>query len=144
MTDFTALIAKLEAWSRETATFHGDQQLSDELLIAAGWRCEPEPAFEGGVRWYVKMGIAQYSTGERSRPHPLFNVADAIALVPHDATLQILRFKSGVRADILTPRYMVRGTIDDPREMAVAICRAVAQALAAQELVNSTVKAAGA
>ena len=65
------LIAKLRAW--KSRDFHRDRQLSDEVLIAGGWRCEPDEAWEGGVRWSwgtnpeVK-GAALPSAAPRPRP----------------------------------------------------------------------------
>lgn len=81
MPDLAPLIGKLQAWSMEAGSFHGDRQLADEVLIADGWRCEPDDSFEGGIRWFVGTW-PEVSTSESSRPHVVNDLNTAIGVVP--------------------------------------------------------------
>lgn len=69
------LIAKLRAWREHD--FHADRQLADEVLLAAGWSVQPDPDFEGGVRWSYGTN-PRYSTSEKSRPHPVNDLQAAV------------------------------------------------------------------
>jgi hypothetical protein len=82
MPDFAALIAKLEAWTEEGDTFHGTRQLADEVLIADGWRVEPDATFEGGERWHW----GHVSTGAPARPHPIHDLNAAVGVLPFGAS----------------------------------------------------------
>jgi hypothetical protein len=75
----SAVIAKLEVWREHD--FHKDRQLADEVLIADGWQCEPDPAFEGGVRWFFGTN-PQYSSSESARPHVIHDLNTALGVVP--------------------------------------------------------------
>lgn len=127
VTDFPALIAKLEAWTPEAADFHRDRQLSDEILIADGWTCERDPAFAGGVRWSRRMGIGTYCSDEASRPHPINDVNTAIGLLPLRSEWSIAKTKEGAVVVVaITPN---RAVIGRAKEIAVAICIAAVRAL---------------
>jgi hypothetical protein len=78
MADHTALLARLQNWSLVSGDPHSDRQLADEVLIAYGWRCEPDASLEGGVRWF----IGPYSAAKTSRPHPINDLSVSIDLVP--------------------------------------------------------------
>ena len=73
------LILRLEAWTEYD--FHIDRQLADEILIAHGWKCEPDSTFEGGIRWYWGTN-PQISSAETTRPHPINDLNAAVGLVP--------------------------------------------------------------
>ena len=87
--DLSALIAKLQAWKEHD--FHADRQLSDEVLIADGWKSEPDARWQGGVRWYLS-GNPEYSCGEDHRPHVIHDLDAALALVPknHNYCLMVV------------------------------------------------------
>lgn len=95
MPDLATLISKLESWSLDSSLFHADRQLSDEILIADGWNCEPDPTFEGGFRWYVGTN-PQYSTSD-NRPHVLNDLNAAIGVVPYKAILTTMSYQSESR-----------------------------------------------
>lgn len=87
--EIDALIAKLEAWREND--FHADRQLADEVLIADGWICVPDPEWEGGIRW--SWGTSpRYSTSERGRPHPVIDLNTAIGVVPRGFDYHLSRF----------------------------------------------------
>jgi hypothetical protein len=90
LVDLTGLLAKLEAWSRDTGDFHSDRQLADEVLIATGWTCHPDPTFEGGVRWEFGKNPT-VCTGENSRPHPVNSVDAALGQIPFRWSLNLLK-----------------------------------------------------
>ena len=81
-----ALIERVEAW-REF-DFHADYELSDAILLADGWRCEPDAAWEGGVRWSYGTNPT-VSTSELSRPRLLLNIGDAMGIIPFGFALQL-------------------------------------------------------
>lgn len=80
MSDINKVIEKLEAWREHD--FHGDRQLSDEIIIADGWKVERDPTFQGGERWYYKIGGCETSASRDSRPHPIQDMNAALGLVP--------------------------------------------------------------
>jgi hypothetical protein len=82
MIDYDELLAKLIAWTVETGGFHGDRQLSDELLLATGWKVEQDPTFQGGIRWYFGVN-PQVSSSESQRPHLIHDIGTAIAARPY-------------------------------------------------------------
>lgn len=126
MTDFPALIAKLEAWTPEMADFHRDRQLADEVLIAGGWKVERDAAFEGGISWSRRVGIGTYFSCEASRPHPLNDVQSAIGILPA-ADWSIVKTKESIVATVMfNPNW---GVIGRSREIAVAVCIAAVKAL---------------
>jgi len=83
----SAVIEKLKAWREHD--FHADRQLADEVLIADGWKCEQNPAWEGGVRWFVP-GNPEYSTSESGRPHVIHDLNTALGVVPPKHNVKIL------------------------------------------------------
>ncbi len=74
-----AALEMLYAWT--DFSFHPDQQLNDEILIAVGWQVEPDPKWEDGERWFVGTNPV-YSTGPRTRPRPLHSIDSAASLLP--------------------------------------------------------------
>jgi hypothetical protein len=78
MADHAALLARLQNWSLASGDLPSDRQLADEVLMAYGWRCEPDASFEGGARWF----IGPYSAAKPSRPHPINDLDIAVGLVP--------------------------------------------------------------
>jgi hypothetical protein len=83
----SSVIEKLEVWREHD--FHKDRQLADEVLIADGWKCEQNPAWEGGARWYIP-GNPEYSTSESGRPHVLHDLNAAIGVIPSDFNLRLI------------------------------------------------------
>jgi hypothetical protein len=83
----SGVIEKLEAWREHD--FHADRQLSDEVLIADGWRCEPDAGFEGRVRWFWGTN-PQYSSSESTRPHVIHDLNGALAVVPKNHGVRLL------------------------------------------------------
>jgi hypothetical protein len=77
------LVAKLEAWSEETSEFHADRQLADEVLLATGWTCEPDPGFRGGLAWSFGTN-PRVSVAEGEQPHSIRSVDAAIDQLPPD------------------------------------------------------------
>ena len=144
MTDLTALLAKLEAWTPETASFHGDRQLADEVLIATGWSCHPDPQFEGGVRWDFGTNPT-VCTSENSRPHPIQSVDHALGQIPFRWALHFLGDR--VDWDLSVNRWHITGAKAEITQMShdqlpascsgisaerpVAICIAIVRALIA-------------
>jgi hypothetical protein len=86
------VIAKLEAWREHD--FHADRQLADEVLIADGWQCEPDPTFEGGVRWFWGTN-PQVSSSESTRPHPINDLNAAVGVVPFKASWTLATYGGG-------------------------------------------------
>jgi hypothetical protein len=130
MTD--ELIAKLEAWKEYN--FHADRQLSDEILIADGWQCEPDDTFEGGIRWWR----GPYSTGESCRPHPIHDLNAAIALVPFKMDWRVSRITGGHLSAKPGPRFeceisdynqRIKRVIGVSSEATVAVCIAALKAI---------------
>jgi hypothetical protein len=72
MPDHSTLIARLEA------AMEGSRELSDEALLACGWRCEPEWSEDHETlrMWYApgKLAGSQLS---RNRPDPTRSIDDA-------------------------------------------------------------------
>lgn len=89
------VIAKLEAWREHD--FHADRQLADEVLLADGWQCEPDPTFEGGVRWFWGTN-PQVSSSENTRPHPINDLNAAVGVVPFGAEWQVAAKPNGLAA----------------------------------------------
>lgn len=81
MSAILAVISKLEGWSDHGGDFHSDRQLSDEVLIADGWRVEPDQSFEGGVCWSFGAN-PRYCCAESGRPHPVNDMNTASGVVP--------------------------------------------------------------
>jgi hypothetical protein len=81
------LIEKLQAWKEHD--FHADRQLSDEVLIADGWKCEADESFEGGIRWFWGTS-PQISCSEKQRPHLIHDLNTAIGVVPPGCSLRLM------------------------------------------------------
>jgi hypothetical protein len=75
------LIERLKAWKPEDREFHSTRQLADEILVADGWSCESDPAWEGGIRWLWGTN-PQISSSESHRPHPINDLNAAAGCVP--------------------------------------------------------------
>lgn len=82
MIDNKTILEKLLA--REGYSFHADRQLSDEILLQAGWRTEAAPDWSGGFAWtlYTPQGNKVVTVAETHRPHPLLDLDDAYHTVP--------------------------------------------------------------
>lgn len=126
--DIPALIEKLCAWT--DFDFHGDRQLSDEVLIADGWTVTPDQTFEGGVRWQIGPACCSEST----RPHVIHSLDRALAVVPrgHAVSLEIRggRAKAKVWADGGAERS---GFVGESTEATIAVLIAALQAIDAQK-----------
>ncbi len=101
MTDFPALIAKLEAWKRYD--FHKDRQLADEVLIADGWRCEPDAAWGGGVRWFRPAHNPEVSVCEDQRPNLIHDMNTALAVVPYKYNVCLILIEGEATATVWEP-----------------------------------------
>ncbi|WP_319798277.1 hypothetical protein [Nitrobacter sp.] len=108
MTDFDAVITKLQAWTE--FDFHTDRQLADEILIADGWCCEPDQAFGGGFRWWCKNGAVTYSSSETHRPHPIIDMNAAVALIPHGAGWNLSSDHGGAICSVRIGALLMPGT----------------------------------
>lgn len=75
------LCADLAAWSEDTATFHGDRNLSDRVLLATGWRCIPDPDHPKKVKWEFGTNPV-YSAWEPYVPHPVQSIDAAFGQMP--------------------------------------------------------------
>ena len=96
--ELSQIIFKLETWTLETGDYHSDRQLADEILIADGWKVEPDAEFAGGIRWYWGTN-PQISTSESTRPHPINDINAAIGIVPRDCNWMINCSKN--RGDVI-------------------------------------------
>ncbi|HEY0342209.1 MAG TPA: hypothetical protein VGC34_15495 [Steroidobacteraceae bacterium] len=75
------LLAKLAAYDREKGDFHGDRRLADEILLACGWQVQANPEFEGGMEWWFGKN-PRVSASQRSHPHPVNSLDDALGQLP--------------------------------------------------------------
>lgn len=85
---------KLEAWSRARGSYHTDRQLADEVLIADGWRVQPDIEWEGGIRWSWGSN-PEVSASESTRPNPINDLNTAIGVVPFECNWAIAVGDSG-------------------------------------------------
>ncbi|MCF8532412.1 MAG: hypothetical protein K9G48_05370 [Reyranella sp.] len=138
MIDFPTLIAKLESWT--DGSFHTDRQLSDEILIADGWKVEPSTEFEGGVRWFRDMGGATYSCAEDRRPHPIRDLNTAVGLIPHGMDLVLIRTRRRCEASVFQAGPRSVTTKGKSPELAVAVCIAAVKALYSKALLDENTR----
>lgn len=84
MLDDKAILQKLLA--RKGYTFHEDRQLSDEILLQAGWRVLEDKSFKHGFAWslFHPDGTKIVTVAEELRPHPILDLDDAYRCVPRD------------------------------------------------------------
>jgi hypothetical protein len=75
------LLQDLQLWTEETATFHGDRELSDRVLIAAGWRCIPDPGHAAKLRWEFGTCPAVL-VWPPYVPHPVRSIDAALSQIP--------------------------------------------------------------
>ena len=120
MTNLAPLIAKLQAWTMETGDFHSDRQLADEVLIADGWKCEPDESFEGGVRWFWGTN-PQISASESSRPHVINDLNTAIGVVPFGCNWQIEMRNNRAEAQVWAQGKIPHGCLGRSERPSVAI-----------------------
>ena len=124
------LLAALEAWREDAASFHGDRQLSDRVLLAAGWRCLPDPGHPTGERWEFGTNPV-YSAWPPYHAHPVQRLDDAIGQMP--AGWRLCRMEQIERAghwSVMAVRDGLAVQTSHP-SLPVAVCMAVVKAEAA-------------
>lgn len=82
------LIEKLMGWNLDSGDFHTDRQLSDEVLVADGWRVQEDKAFEGGIRWSFGK-CPEVSVADANRPHVINDLNAAVGVVPIGCSWQL-------------------------------------------------------
>lgn len=76
-----ALLVDLAEWSDDTRDFHGDRNLADRVLLAADWRCIPDPDHPARVKW--EFGTNPVCTcWDPYVPHPINSIDDAFGQMP--------------------------------------------------------------
>lgn len=80
------IIDRLRKWSEPH--HHNDRVLSDEIMLAIGWKVEQSSDYEGGIRWYIGCN-PEMSVSEKNRPHYLYSVDCALSLIPRSYSVEI-------------------------------------------------------
>ncbi len=89
MAEHAALLNDLAAWSEQTRNFHADRQLADHVLLAAGWRCLPDPEHPAKVKW--EFGTNPVVTcWEPYTPHPINSIDPAIQQLPFNWRMRMM------------------------------------------------------